>query len=292
MSVKVLQVVVPLGLSLCIGSCIVVPVPQLPGEPETKIASDQIEQIEAGETRRADVLRELGPPDYSFGNDTRWVYAASSRRAGGVRWCGGAAVPLPNGDGELDNDDFLAGGGCTARREDQAVTYLDIGFSATGEVAVSRLVGEGDARCGHSGICFDSHHNVMAFGSEQDDAAAKSGPVRPGGCALFLYSTDDGRAAYFRIDDTGDTHRLHTEDGFLRFDLDAGQHRVDVALVNRLEQNAGSIRIDCTDGSSRFIRHQRGRRNAPDFLEVPAAEGRQQVLKRKLLLTRDPGGVL
>ena len=276
-------------LLLCLQACIIVPVPQFASDHVTQIGEEQLAGIEPGKTSRDEIREAYGEPGYSFGNGARWLYEAKSHRAGGVRWCGGAAIPLPNGDGDLDEDDFIGGGGCSDKRDDRVVTYLDIEFSNSDVVTNYSLQKAHDGKCEHGMVCTDNQSRLTMFAEADQDARARSSDAKPGQCVLFVYSMTDKGSLDFWFTGDQSTHRIHARDGFLRFDVDEGPRRLDYARLRRIEQNSGSVEFDCSYGSRHYMRQEFSRKTGFEFTPVSSTQGEAEIARLKLQLPRDPG---
>ena len=161
--------------------CAVIPVPQLPSEHVTNIENEEIELIQAGKTARDEIRHQLGNPDYSFDDGSRWVYVAKSHRAGKLRICGGMVNPVDVFialDQAGYGHEVEAVGGCSNKTNDRVITYLDIQFDSSSIVEERQMSTIKEGRCAKSNICRDESGAFYILGSEADDQTVAGQSVK------------------------------------------------------------------------------------------------------------------
>jgi len=141
------------GLFLAIAGlqgCIVLPVPQFPGDHQTFIEDETAELIQPEITARDEVRELLGEPQARFDDDDRWVYTAGSHRAGKLRICGAVADPF---DIERSLEGQAGAAGCTDRTYTRVNSYLEIAFDDSDVVRSQARTDLKPGKCARSGLC-------------------------------------------------------------------------------------------------------------------------------------------
>lgn len=277
------------AIAMIFQGCMVLPVPQLPSEHATFIEDEKIASIEPGQSRRKDVYQQFGLPGKSYDGGSRWLFVTRSHRAGGVRVCGGILDPFTVLDNPNDSDNWEGAGGCSDKRNNRVVTYLDVEFDAAGSVKRSLLTTARKGGCDRSDICLDGDSLLVVKGSAEANSRAKLFQTSPDQCAVFLYSRNNANSTRIRVGKSRQMHQLHSDSVFMRFDLDAGVHKFDLAYTKKMELRSEVIEIDCAAGTSYFIQRQRSRQPGPTFTAVSTAAGKAQIQERYLVLARDGG---
>ncbi len=244
--------------------CADIPVP-LPSASVTLIDNDEIVLIQVGKTRRADVRQQLGYPKHSFNDGSRWLYIARSRRAGIMQVCGN--------------------NGCTNKNYKRVITYLDIKFDSSAIVQSRELSTVKQGKCANSNICRDVYGRAFAYGSKAEDALAKRFATEPNRCAVYLYTAQANGPIFIQIDESESAYKFWSEAGYLRFNLDSGEHNITVAYQPEDSRRkpgkpsgggrelSEAIKFACAVGSVYFMREHHSASNDFSFSMVADGEG-------------------
>jgi len=278
--------------TMCLQGCLVLPVGGFPARDVIIIESELVDSISEQSTTKAQVIERLGAPDLILDDGHRLIYEVSMHYPGFSRWCFAHA-----GDIIADKPTEK----CTKRDPDAnvSVQILDMTFGAkeTVEKKVETKIDgtlEGHA-CTEWGIC----ESFPTYASSDDDQAAKRFVAELGQCAIYLYMSKAPNVIYVQVDETLPRTRFRSETAFLRFDLDSGVRKITFFDKNRYSwrwigefpasqgQLSETIELDCSNGNVFLMQGQFDEKNNLVITLVPDAEGRQEIIKRYLILDRN-----
>jgi len=273
---------------LCVGmQACVIPVPW-PGDEEVFIEKELIESIQVGQTGKTDLLHKLGHPDWSLNDGSRWIYRTRYYR--------------PAGMGVLTE----GGGQATKSLMSWRDEFLYIMFNSSGvtdklEISLTApdLGGGWSKRYINADICTDGYGGQPLYGSADDDIYAKRFLAEPDHCAVYLYTSTTSTPFFVQIDEVIARHRCPSNIGFLRINVNTGEHKITVVYKPETptrkvgepaqsgRQLSEAIEFDCAPQRIYFMREHHGYPDGFSFTMVEEEEGRRHVGERNLVLLQD-----
>jgi hypothetical protein len=277
-----LLLVVTIGLQ----GCAVLPEP---GEEDVFINTDLIATVRIGQTNKAELRKEFGPPDWHLSDGSRWIYRTRDYRPFGF-------FVLSEGPG-----------GSLAKWRTEFLYLTFDSSDLIDKVEISSTQPDPDdgwSKRDISDACVEAYGMPLIYGSADEDANAKHFQVRPGQCAVYLYTATTSLPFFVSIirrktrDSSGYQTRVRcpANDGYLRIDLKPGLGRIAVVSDDKFETGqfsqtpieekafSGAIDIECKQSNVYFMREYFGGGDSFSFEIVSEEEGRREIAERRLVL--------
>lgn len=183
-------VVLSVGMQAC-----VIPIP-FPSAEIVIIEKELIESIRIGQTSKVDLQHNLGPPDWSLNDGSRWMYYTRTYRPAGLGLLvdGVGSVPLIDWRTEFLYLTFNGSDVIDNREISLAEPDPGAGWSKREVKSESEV---------NSNICIDGYNKPLAYGSADDDKYAKRFRAEPNSCAAYLYTSTRASPFFVKTRRTG-----------------------------------------------------------------------------------------
>jgi len=268
-----------LAVSIGLQACAILPAP---GAEDVFISKEEIATVRAGHTKKEDLQKRLGSPDWSLSDESQWAYHTRNYRPAGI---GILSEPY-------------AGSLMKWRSE-----FLHVKFNSSNVVdnvetsSVEPDPVDGWLRREITDLCLEAYGTPLLYGSAREDADSKRFQVEPDKCAVYLYTETTMLPFLVAINSMGHG-RCPANDGFIRIDLNTGTQEISVISDNmfarlKIGQTSaeetgfsGAIELDCDPGEIIFVREHFGGGDDFSFQIVPEDEGRRSIAARRLVLVQ------